>query len=370
MEFLYIIIPAILVAIGNYLIFQKKLIWQEVLGQVAGILAIMAMVVFGCSAGKKHDTEILNGHVINKARHEVSCRHSYKCNCYNTTSCDSKGHCTTTEHCSTCYEHSYDVDWDVYATTGMTQDEFSVDTIDRQGLQEPPRWTAFKGGDPFMENISYDNYVKANADTIYKSHGNADQFKALIPAYPEGVSDYHTHLDRMIMVGASLPDLADWNRDLTTLNCSIGPVKQCNIIMVVTQGQPESYYYGLSEAWLGGKKNDIIVMVDLNPDGTIQWTNTISWAKNDIMRVKLRDDILAVGKMDRVAVMGILNNNISQHFIRKRMREFKYLDSAIILTNTEFWWMLVGALVLSIAISVFIDMNDFGNTSGYGRDRY
>ena len=140
--------------------------------------------------------------------------------------------------------------------------------------------------------------------------------------------------------------------------------------MIVTTGQPEDYYYGVKEAWIGGKKNDIVVMIDVAADGHINWTNTLSWAKNDIVRVKLRDDIMAINKMDRVAVLKVMHDDIEQYFVRKRMREFEYLNSAIILSDTEFWWMLVGALLLSIVISIFVDMNDFGNNSGYGRNRY
>ncbi len=133
----------------------------------------------------------------------------------------------------------------------------------------------------------------------------------------------------------------------------------------MTSGQPEEYYYGVKEAWLGGKKNDVIVMVDVAPDGHINWTNTLSWAKNDIVRVKLRDDIMAIGKMDRELVLKVVREDISDLFIRKRMREFEYLNSAIILSDAEFWWMLIGALVLSIGVSIFVDMNDFNRGGGY-----
>lgn len=367
MLFFYIIIPAILVALGNYLFFNKKVVWQEVALQIGGIVLLMAAIVFGCSAGKKWDTEILNGHVVSKARHEVSCRHSYPCHCYTYECGDSKNPSTCT-HCDTCYEHDFDVDWDVEATTGMTQEEFSVNTIDSQGLQEPPRWTQFKAGDPFMDTKSYQNYVKANADTIYKTHGYQDRFAKAIPGYPISIGDYHTKLDRFLQVGVNMPDATSWSRDLTDLNCELGPKKQTNIIMLVTSGQPEEYYYGVKEAWIGGKKNDVIVMIDVATDGHINWTNTLSWAKNDIVRVKLRDDILAIGKMDRVLILRFMHDDIEQLFVRKRMREFEYLNSAIILSDAEFWWMLIGAFLLSIGISVFVDMNDFDRGGGYRSD--
>jgi hypothetical protein len=351
-QFWIIIAPAVLIALVNWAIFSKKVVWQEVVGQVFGIMAVVAMVVFGYSASKKRDTEILNGHVTSKARHEVHCRHSYPCNPHSCM-CDSKGNCSTCW--DTCYVHSYDVDWDVYASCGMLTESFSVNTIDSQGLQEPPRWTAFKAGDPFMTDHGYDNYVKANASTLYQEHGYQDKFAKVIPGYPNNIYDYHTHLDRVVQIGYSLPDLRQWDDDLTQLNIELGSKKQCNVILFVMTGQPEDYYYGLKEAWIGGKKNDVIVMVNVDAAGTIQWANCLSWAKNDMFRVKLRDDLMAIGKLDRVAAMKVIHDDVEQYFVRTSMKEFKYLDKAIILTNTEFWWILVITALVSLGISIFFD---------------
>ena len=368
MLFLYIIAIPIVICLGNFLIFRKRVTMGEILFQVGGILLIMAISVFGCSAGKKSDTEVLNGTVTSKARHEVGCRHSYKCHCYTTTDCYGSGkdrHCSTTEHCQTCYDHAYDVDWDVYANYGMSNTDFSVSTIDRQGLKEPPRWTQFAVGDPYMTTHGYDNYVKANAETIYKTHGYQIRYKNFIPAYPMSISDYHTRLDRVVVVGnVVVPDIAAWNADLTNLNKVIGPKKQCNIVIIMTPGLSEEYYYALKEAWIGGKKNDIIVIIDVATDGSIKWSNTLSWAKEDMVRVKLRDDIMAIGKLDRVAIIKVIGEDVDKYFRRKSMKEYKYLDKAIILSDNEFMWLFIFAIMLSIGISVLVDMVDFEGGSG------
>lgn len=361
MLFLYIIAVPIIIALGNFLIFKKRVTFIEVLCQIGGILLLMAALTFGCSAGKKADTEVLNGTVTSKARHEVGCRHSYRCHCY-TYSCGTAKNPSTCEHCDTCYEHSYDVDWDVYANYGLSATDFSVDTIDRQGLQEPPRWTQFQVGDPYMTTHGYDNYVKANADTLYKTHGYQQKYKSFLPAYPMSIVDYHTKLDRVLAIGAAssaVPDLAAWNTDITNLNKVIGPHKQCNIIVIFTPSLSEEYYYALKESWIGGKKNDIVVIVDLALDGTILWSNTLSWAKEDIMRVKLRDDIMAIGKVNREAMVKVISEDVDKYFRRKSMKEYKYLDKAIILNDSEFMWLFIFAIILSIGISVLVDMVDF-----------
>jgi len=356
MKLLMILAIPMVVCLANYFIFHNKVHWKELLMQTLSIVILISAVAFGFSGSKKKDSEIINGHVTSKERVRISCQHGYPCNPHDCM-CDEKGNCMTCW--DTCYTHSYDIAWNVHATLGMYQSSFRVNTIDSQGLQEPPRWTQFKKGDFHMKNHDYDNYVKANADTIYKTRGYADRFAKFIPPYPSSPSDYYTVLDRVMQVGTKLPDIREWNYSLTKLNSELGPLKQCNVLMIMTSGQPSEYYQAIEEAWLGGKKNDIVVMIDSDPDGKINWTNTLSWAKNDIFRVKMRDDIMTIGKLDRDSIFLAMQDNIGKLFVRKRMREFKYLDSAIILTDKEFKWLLIAALLLSIAISAFVSLNSF-----------
>lgn len=106
-----------------------------------GSVALQSLLYVTLTLGKAADVELLNGYVTGKERDVVSCSHSYECMCYYTESCSGSGtsrSCTRTRHCSTCYEHSYDVDWDVHTTVG----NLTIDRIDRQGLDQPPRWTA------------------------------------------------------------------------------------------------------------------------------------------------------------------------------------------------------------------------------------
>lgn len=362
MLFLYIVAIPILIACINFLIFRRKVNMAEFFMQIGGICLIMAITVFGCSASKKSDTEVLNGIVTSKARHEVSCRHSYPCHCY-TYECGSSKSPMTCTHCDTCYEHDYDVDWDVAANCGMSNNQFSVSTIDSQGLQEPPRWTKFAVGDPYATTHGYDNYVKANSDTIIKTHGYQEKFQNFIPAYPMSISDYYTRLDRVLTIGSAasmVKDIAAWNVDVTNINKTLGPKKQCNVIVIFTPSLSEDYFYALKEAWIGGKKNDVVVIIDINKDGAIDWSNTIAWAKEDIMRIKLRDDIMTIGKIDRPAIIKAINDDVNKYFKRKSMKEYKYLDKAIILTDNEFMWFCIIAILLSIGISVFVDMADIG----------
>src|SRR5262249_53258019 len=137
------------------------------------------------------DTEIWDGQVTNKSSERVSCSHSYDCNCYYTTECSGTGNnrsCSEVRHCSTCYEHSYDVDWNVYASTG---ESLSIDRVDRQGLNMPARWGAAYIGEPYSSQHSFTNYILANPNSVLLGQkGDLQKFGKLIPQYPT-VYDYY-----------------------------------------------------------------------------------------------------------------------------------------------------------------------------------
>ena len=90
MQLLLILGIPVAIALINFLIFNKKVPLAAMGLQVLGICVLMGGIAFGCSASKKHDTEIVNGHVTSKTRNEVSCRHGYPCNPH-PCMCDDKG---------------------------------------------------------------------------------------------------------------------------------------------------------------------------------------------------------------------------------------------------------------------------------------
>ena len=117
---------------------------------------VAAGIVYAVGYSNKiTDQEIYNGEVTGKEKTRVSCEHSYSCNCRE--SCSGSGStrsCSTT--CDTCYEHSYDVDWRVKTSVH----EFNIQRINRQGTQEPPRWTKVTVGQPTAFVYKFTNYIR------------------------------------------------------------------------------------------------------------------------------------------------------------------------------------------------------------------
>src|SRR5208282_20480 len=171
LNFLLLMIFPVLIALATLLAFKGKVLFWEFAAQV-GVVALFVGVALACVyEGRTYDTEVWNGQVTEREHHHVSCEHSYECNCYT----DDKGN----RHCSTCYEHLYDVDWTVHASTGEAID---IAREDRQGLTEPKRWDAVFPGEPFESKHHFTNYILANPDSVLLgTKGNTERFGKWIP---------------------------------------------------------------------------------------------------------------------------------------------------------------------------------------------
>lgn len=354
--FLVLFLLSGLVALG-FLIFGGKRITLAKFGLQMGVqllaCAALAALSYHTNTG---DTETVSGWVTGKTTEHVHCRHSYDCNCYTTCHTSSKGNTTCHEHCSTCYEHRFDVHWDVQSTL----ENYSIDTVDRQGLQEPPRWTATKVGEPVADKHSYTNYIKGNPDTLFRRDGDYVRFKDTLPAYPQRLYDYW-HIDRVVTVGGAVADAAALNAELAVANANLGARKQVNIILVLVKGQPKEWFYALQQAWLGGKKNDFIVVMGLGDDGqSILWVDTMAWAKDDIVKVTVRDDLLAMNPWTGTTgdPIAIIAKDVDQYYVRKPMAEFKYLEDAVKPSMTAWVVTLILSLLIAAGMGVFVYEND------------
>jgi hypothetical protein len=363
MAFTILLIFPVLIALGFLIFGNKKVTLKEFLVQLAVQVAIA-----GISAGiiyyaNTSDTEIINGTVTNKKQNKVGCRHSYQCNCYTTCSSCGKSECCST-HCSTCYEHSFDYDWDVYMSYG---DEIAVDTIDRQGLKEPPRWTAVKIGEPASTTKTYTNYVKAAPDTLFRKV-SIEGFSP--PTYPKNIYDLY-RLNRLVTVGANVPDSNAWNAALSEINARLGPRKQANVVLVLTKDKPQDWFYALEASWIGGKKNDIVVVASVDDALVPQWVSVMAWSKKELVKVTIRDGLMSLSKLTVAETMKVIESNVLEGYERKPMEDFEYLRASIVPSTTEWIVSMLIGLIVSIALGIFMYQTDLFDEEGqeYRRTR-
>lgn len=376
--FISVIIIIIFAAIVH-LLFSKRITFQESLVQ-CGVTTVLGMfIIMGMYYRDMTDYAVINGQVTSKARVEVSCSHSYRCNCY--TTCSGTGsQRTCTEHCSTCYEHGYDVDWRVKTTVGNLE----IDRVNRQGTKMPPRWDAVVIGEPASRTSSYINYVKAAPDSLFRADGDAQnlELKTLVPKdYPK-VFDYYRYNRIMLTGGATYPDVAKLNDNLNNALREMGARKQVNIQVLFVGTTDPNFRYVLERAWLGGKKNDVIVLVGMDKQSVPQWFDVVTFGRNsgnEMLAVVLKDDLRALkdrhqfGNPDMLSE--VLLKDIDAHFTRKQMKDFEYLKEDYKLSNKAVMWYIIIQVLLLTGTTIFfyhfeLERGDWYRANARGLNRF
>lgn len=363
MIFLVLLIIPVLLG-GLAFAFLKGITWKEALLQVAASILVAGISAWAVSCANTQDTEVWNGVVQSKKQVWTSCSHSYSCNCHEVCSGSGKNRSCST-HCDTCYEHSNDWDWNVYTSNGET---IGIARIDRRGSFEPPRWTAVKIGEPTAVTHSYTNYVKAAPDTVLRKQGQTEKYKGQIPPYPQNVYDYY-RLNRLVLDGVAVPDPQAWIDRLSAINGQIGHEKQANLILVLTT-KPQDFYYALEQEWIGGKKNDAILVVGVDAELHPKWAQVMAWETNHMYEVRLQDDIMDEGTLTLDGTMQAMLVNTTKYHERKPMHDYEYLKASIVPTPTQ--WALALFINLAVALGLlwFFNAEDVFGDEDRGYSRY
>ncbi|MCK9529483.1 MAG: hypothetical protein M0R77_02805 [Gammaproteobacteria bacterium] len=330
-----------------------------------GIGSLLA-VFLACQAAmyvSTSSTEILNGQVTGKEQNTVSCSHSYQCNCRTVTTGSGQNQTTTTV-CDTCYEHSHDYDWDVYTTVGT----FTIDRVDRQGVDEPQRWSIVRNGDPVSTTHTYTNWIKPAGSSLFNvSHIDLTQYKDKLPKYPGRIYDYYK-IDRIVS-DYKIPNIDSYEHYLSEQLETLGPKRQANMIFVITKNLNPTYADAVYASWNGAEKNDIVVFLGVAQNGEIKWASVKAWSKFDIFQVTLRDALLDLKTFDMKKVIDTSVSISYSKFERKPMKEFEYLSNEV-QTITPVAGVIIAIFMLVINIGgMIIIIRQLENNGSY-RYRY
>lgn len=329
MELFFLLLVPFLIAFSCYCIsvYRNDEYYKITLKEFLLLITVIFLVIlagWGISRlSANHDEELWNGRVSDKKQVTVSCEHSYPCNPY---PCGDSDHPMTCWH--TCYDHSNDWDWNLYTTNG---EQIEIARIDRQGAEEPPRYTKAQVGDPTAQVHSYTNYIKGNPWSILRREGLNETYKNFLPAYPLSIYDYH-YVNRFIVQNTVVPagEIQAWNNDLMNLNADLGKKKKVNVVFVITGLKDSKYLQALEESWLGGKQNDLVIIVSSSEYPKINWVRVMSWSHSEELKINIRDQIQDLSCLcKRVEIIAAIKSLIDEKFVKTPMSEFKYLAAGV-----------------------------------------
>jgi hypothetical protein len=363
--FIPLVIGIIAMAVG-----KGQLTWKELLVQEGALIALIvafyfiAVGVTRCSASS--DTEIWNGVIAKKFEDTEHCCHSYPCNCRQVCSGTGKNRSCSTV-CDTCYMHSHDIYWQANSSNGET---VFHDGCNAPGTSPPQRWLQIKVGEPTAVEHRFTNYIKAAPDTILRRQGAAAQFADLLPAYPRVYDHYRVR--RFLFVGVPAPpNLTALDDRLDRINAELGRAKQVNMTVVVVKTGDQQYLEALTEHWLGGKKNDVVLVIGAPKFPELAWAGVMSWSQSEEMKLAIRDQVMDLKQFDGEQILKILDQQVNSKFVRKPMKDFEYLMAQV----DPPWWSLLLIFVLGTIVSViltvyFLKNDPFGPGGSRRRTRW
>jgi hypothetical protein len=337
--------------------FNHEITAKEVVLQGVIMTVICSILYITGTYSSLRDVEILNGQVLKKYNKQENCPTYWSdytdgfCSEYITRVVFSHMSCVTVdknEVCTPVYktQYKYIYQWEKrwYVATSFRTHQIS--RVNKRGDEEPIRWTATKIGDPASITNLYVNYMKVAAHNIINPNKESvTQYVDKVPAYPSTIYDYYQS-NKILTVGSSV-DIEEWNKALRKGLTIIGPKKQANIIVIITSIQDPTFRYAVEESWLGGKKNDVIILIG-ESGGNISWVDSITLAGNmgnEMMAIKMRDSLLQHKTLD-IKVIDIVLSTVTKHFDRKAMQDLEYLKEQI----EPPAWVIITCYLLSIVL--------------------
>ena len=142
-------------------------------------------------------------------------------------------------------------------------------------------------------------------------------------------------------MGVPLENLAGWNMDLSLMLRELGPMKQANIILIFTKHPNPNLGNAIRADWLGGKKNDITIVVGVPEYPKIAWAAVNAWTDKEMFKVELRDAIVGLGEVNRETMMTTIHDYVKKGFVRKPMADYAYLEDNIAVETSTIVMMMI-----------------------------
>jgi len=162
----------------------------------------------------------------------------------------------------------------------------------------------------------------------------------------------------MLKVGVNL-DTTDLENSLSDKLKVLGAKKQANIILILTNTKDKNYRYAVEKEWLGGKKNDIVVILGLDGENII-WVDGFTFGLsqgNHLMLTQMFDELRGKDvKLDNV--VDIVTQHVDKNFVRKQMKDFEYLTRELQPSLSLLIFVSVLQLIANVGITIWSIKNE------------
>ena len=372
-KFLLLLLFPIIWLMGAKYFLRATFNWAEFGISILVVFCASALFYYTGKYSIDDDTLVLNGKVTNKEVRTQNCPSGWVdssdsfCSEYRTRqkrvypdrcSTDSKGHRSCHARYKTQYNYTYPWERRWYVQDTFTKHQMT--RVDPQGAKEPNRWTVAYKGEPASDTQDYTNYVKAVPESLFNGTLGAT-YVTSVPSHPLVFDYYRTNHVIGYKTTAPTQLLQQLNLEIGNILREDGFMYQANIIAVVTDINDPEIRYAFEKAWVGGKKNDIVVFIGRNETNSVVWADVMTWAhnyNNELFQVELRNAILGTQSIDPVLFAGIIHNNIKANYKRPEMKDFEYLKERIQPPTWVLWVVGFICFVFPIGFTFLFHFHD------------
>lgn len=372
----------------------KKYVWWEMLLPTGICFFFIMITKWGVEKSMTSDTQYKGG-IITEARYyeywstwvHKTCTERYACG----EDCSGSGkdrHCST-RYCTREYDCSYCDEnseyWEAYDDQGHS---WRISEEKYNALQK--QWNSKKvfvelgrniryhfgcGHDGDMYRITWDGQVyTSEPSTVTESYQNKAQTaksnfdlkniskdeakKYSLYEYPEISSGYKQPtllgLDSFRFMDAPTKDSA--KKLFSYFNGYYGPKRKMRLYVLLFQDKPIDVAIKQKYYWDGGNKNEMVICMNLDRTGHMDWVYPFSWATNKRIGIDIREDLMNLKRFDFKQVYSVIETS-TESFHYRDFKEFEYLT--IDPPTWEVWFVYLFTLGITIAILVYGYKNEF-----------
>ena len=206
---------------------------------------------------------------------------------------------------------------------------------------------------PLAVPNTYENYVKAAKYNVIHTKVPEKEIELRVKnkelvQYPKTYRGIYgaKQLDRVIDTTKSINKNVYLNK-LNEISVNVGTKKQANPILYITN-KDRDFKNALEQYWNKGKKNDVILILGIDDNGLIKWSDVITYTDSINFIVDMQNNFKNIDIKDHEKILSIFEKNIMESYVRKPMKDYEYLKENI---ELAWYWQLfifIGNLIISI----------------------
>lgn len=182
---------------------------------------------------------------------------------------------------------------------------------------------------PFTSEHAYENRVRV-APSLFEYNQE-----------PHGaVYDYPTRIYEAAPSVIGSRATPEERHAFDVLNARLGHPLNVRVLALIRPNTSPSAAWNQEVAWLGGHRNELVIVIGTYQGRTVQWCRVFGWTQSESLKVAIRQQVLAQDELDLVALAGWLTEALPQSYEARDMSHFNYLP-----VDVSWWVYLLAGLL-------------------------